>query len=131
MKYQNDTYYHIYNRGANKEDIFFEEENYRYLLSLISKYSLQYKITIAAYCLMPNHYHIIAGQQLSGSLGSFLRTTFNAYTQAINNRFNRSGTLFQSQVKVKEITSDGYCLQVIRYVHLNPVTAKMVSSAEK
>jgi REP element-mobilizing transposase RayT len=95
------------------------------------KYSQQYRVTIASYCLMPNHYHIIAKQQPSGSLPSFLKTTFSAYTQAINKRFGTSGTLFQGQAKIKEITTDSYCLQVIRYVHLNPVTAKMVTSAGK
>jgi putative transposase len=131
MKYQDHSYYHIYNRGAHREKIFFENENYRYFESLMIKYSQQSNVTIAAYCLMPNHYHIIAKQQPSGSLPTFMKKTFSAYTQAINKRFGFSGTLFQGQAKIKEITTDSYCLQVIRYVHLNPVTAKMVASADE
>jgi putative transposase len=131
MHYNEGCYYHIFNRGAHKEPIFFEEENYRFLITLFTKYSLQDKITIAAYCCMPNHYHLILNQQESGSIVSFLKTVFNAYTQAINKRFHFSGTLFQGQAKVKEIDSDSYCLQVIRYVHLNPLTAKLVRSIEE
>ncbi len=131
MQYTEGCYYHIFNRGAHKEAIFFEEENYRYLITLFTKYSVQYKVTVAAYCLMPNHYHLIVKQNEFGSIGSFLKTVFNAYTQAINKRFELSGTLFQGQAKVKEIDSDSYCLQVIRYIHLNPLNAKIVKSIEE
>ena len=95
------------------------------------KYSAHSQVTVAAYCMMPNHYHIIAKQQPLGSLSLFLKKTFSAYTQAMNRRYGTSGTLFQGQAKIKEITNDEYCLQVIRYVHLNPVTAQLVASADK
>jgi putative transposase len=131
MQYTEGCYYHIFNRGAHKEPIFFEEENYRYLITLFTKYSEQYKVIVAAYCCMPNHYHLILKQHEFGSIGSFLKTVFNAYTQAINKRFGLSGTLFQGQAKIKEIDSDSYCLQVVRYIHLNPLTAKLVKSVEE
>ncbi len=131
MKYQSHLYYHIYNRGAHRSKIFFEDENYHYLISLFQKYAQDSKVHIAAYCLMPNHYHIVAKQNSLGSITTFLKKTFSAYTQAMNRRFGLSGTLFQGQAKIKEITSDEYCLQVIRYIHLNPVAAKMVASPDK
>ncbi len=74
---------------------------------------------------------LILKQEDTGSIGSFLKTVFNAYTQAINRRFSLSGTLFQGQAKVKEIDSEDYCLQVIRYIHLNPLTASLVRSIEE
>ena len=131
MKYLENHYYHIYNRGAHKQKIFFEEENYLYLIGLLEKYIERYNITIVAYCLMPNHYHIVAKQNAGGDIGRYLKTIFNAYTQAINKRFGLSGTLFQGQAKAKHIDSDEYCLQVIRYIHRNPVTAKLVDAIEK
>ena len=121
----------IFNRGAHKELIFFEEENYKYLDHPVAKYSVQYKVIVAAYCCMPNHYHLILKQLEFGSIGSFLKTVFNAYTQAINKRFGFSGTIFQGQAKVKEIDTDSYCLQVVRYIHLNPLTAKLIRSIEE
>ncbi len=131
MKYKPEHYYHVYNRGVRKQKIFFEVENYQYLINLFSKYSSQYRVTIAAYCLMPNHYHLVLKQYESGSIGSFLRTAFNAYTQAVNRRYGLEGTLFQSQAKAKHIDSDSYCVQVIRYIHLNPVTAGIVKNPEE
>jgi len=59
-----------------------------------------------------------------------LKATFNAYTQAINKRFTRSGTLFQGQAKAKHVFSDEYCLQLVRYIHLNPVSAGLVEYAD-
>ena len=131
MKYLNDHYYHIYNRGAHKKKIFFESTNYLHLISLFKKYSSQYNVIIVSYCLMPNHYHLILRQKDNGKIGDFLRTTFNAYTQAINKRYNHSGTLFQGQCKAKHLNNDEQCLQVIRYIHRNPVSALLVSSLRK
>ncbi len=132
MKYEDEHYYHIYNRGAHKKEIFFEEENYKFLVRLFEKYLEPYCVTVVAYCLMPNHYHLVVKQNSNsnGDIGNFLKTTFNAYTQAINNRFGLSGTLFQGQAKVKHISSDEYCVHLIRYIHLNPVTAKLIKRAE-
>ena len=50
-------FYHIYNRGANRNSLFYDESNYLYVLSLLKKYSQQLQISVIAYCLMPNHYH--------------------------------------------------------------------------
>jgi putative transposase len=79
---------------------------------------------------MPNHYHLVLKHKPTGSISSFLRTTFNTYTQAINSRFSTSGTLFQGEAKAKQIVTNAYCIQVICYVHLNPVTAKLVDRPE-
>ncbi len=128
MKHSNGHSYHIYNRGAHKERIFFNSTNYLYLISLFKKYSSQYNVIIVSYCLMPNHYHLILRQEDNGKIGNFLRTTFNAYTRAINKRYNHSGTLFQGQCKSKHLTSDKHSLQVIRYIYRNPVAALLVSS---
>ena len=130
MKYSDDSYYHVYNRGAHKRRIFFEDATYEYLIRLMTKYSTTYRTVIAAYCLMPNHYHLVVRQREEGSIGVFLKTTFNAFTQAVNKRFGLSGTLFQGQAKVKEIDSDQYCVKVIRYVHTNPCKAGLVVKAE-
>ncbi len=123
MKYTDDTYYHVYNRGAHKKKIFFENETYEYLIRLMTKYSSTYRTVIAAYCLMPNHYHLVLKQKEMGSIGMFLKTTFNAFTQAVNKRFGLSGTLFQGQAKARVIDSDEYTVKVIRYVHTNPCKA--------
>jgi putative transposase len=131
MKYIPEHYYHAYNRGDRKQKIFFDIENYHFLLHLCHKYIARYRVTIAAYCFMPNHYHFMLKQNMEGNIGMFLKTVFNSYTQAINKRYGYSGTLFQGQVKVKHVDTEKYILQLIRYIHLNPVEARLVSSPEE
>jgi len=130
-KYVDEHIYHVYNRGAHKARIFFQNDDYRRLIRLFEKYSVRYNIAIVAYCLMPNHYHLVVRQKIDGSTSDFLRTTFNAFTQAINLLRNHSGTLFQGSAKGILVDTDIYAMQLIRYVHLNPVLAKLVDSPEK
>jgi hypothetical protein len=79
---------------------------------------------------MPNHYHFLLRQNESGSISRFIQITFNSYTQALNKVTGRSGTLFQGRVKGKEIDTDEYAVQVSRYIHSNPASAKLVSAPE-
>lgn len=123
--------YHIYNRGANKQDIFLCEENYSYCLDLLFKYSQEYDISIISFCLMPNHYHLLIRQDNERTISEFIRTTFNAYVQAFNNWHKRTGTLFESRFKHIQVDTDDYVLQLSRYIHLNPVESGLVSKPEK
>jgi putative transposase len=130
-KYLAGNYYHIYNRGSRKDDIFFSDENYDYLLRLLYLNSHQYSVSIIAYCLMPNHYHFLLFQKESGSISKVLQTTMNSYVQGMNAQFHLSGSLFEGKAKNKLIDSDQYAVQVVRYIHLNPVKAKLVNKPEK
>jgi putative transposase len=114
-------YVHYYNRGVNKEAIFFSNENYAYLIRLFEKILSYYQVYLVAYCLMPNHYHILLKHEnpLEGS--RFLQRTFNSYTQSINKQISRVGTLFQGNVKKRFIEDVGYLSELIFYIHLNPV----------
>ena len=124
-----DQYFHIYNRGNNYQNIFFEKENYLYFLRLVRKYLIPADVDMIAYCLMPNHYHFLVylrSDKLSRSMQRFLL----AYTKAINKRFNRVGALFQGRFKGKWIDSNDYLLRISRYIHQNPVVAGLVSKPE-
>jgi len=118
-------FYHIYNRGNNKEDLFLEEDNYTYFLNLISKYLLP--ITdIYAYCLLKNHFHILLKIKeetdvLENKLHLPFSNLFNAYTKAMNKKYNREGSLFKERYKRKRITDEKYLMQNILYIHLNPM----------
>jgi len=131
MKYEEDKYYHVYNRGANKNQIFITPDNYQYCIQLFQKYYQQYGVRIYAYCLMPNHYHLLIGQRHGGSVSRFIQTVFNAYTQAFNKIFKRSGTLFQGRVQGIEITTDEYAVRLCRYIHNNPVAARLAAKPEE
>ena len=129
MIYETGKYYHVVNRGAHGQLVFVTDENYRFCCSLLAKYSDHYDVSLFAYCLMPNHYHLLVRQEEGGSVRLFLQTTFNAYAQAFNTITRHRGTLFQGRAKGKEVESDEYALRVCRYIHRNPVKAKLVTNA--
>ncbi|MCF6307802.1 MAG: transposase [Flavobacteriaceae bacterium] len=124
------NYYHIYNRGNNKDLIFIEEGNYYYFLQLMKKYLIPIA-DIYSYCLIPNHFHLIlkikdknelpdAFISLKTKLHQPFSNMFNTYTKAINKRHNRRGSLFQEHLKRKPIKNEGYLRNLIIYVNTNP-----------
>lgn len=130
MPYHKGCFYHLYNRGCNKEKIFFDEDNYRYLLKKVKKTYKHYKIKIIAYCLMPNHYHFMIQQISERQAADWIQTLFKGYVQAVNKQQNRSGTLFQGQVRHKLIHKENYLVHISRYIHYNPVDAGLVDKPE-
>ena len=130
MKHLAGNYYHVFNRGVDKRHIFANDGNYRFLLSKFKEYVALYSLTIIAYCLMPNHYHLLVRLEADGTLSSFIQRVFNSYVQAFNVQENRSGTLFEGRAKIKLIHRNDYFLHIPRYIHLNPVKAGLVTRPE-
>jgi putative transposase len=127
--YADEHTYHIYNRGAHRSSMFRKSLHYQKCVELLQKYSVRYRVTLIAYCLMPNHYHLMVRQEKSGSISRFLQTTFNAYVQYFNTMEKHSGTLLQGAAKSKRITSDAHLLRCLAYIHTNPVRASLVRNA--
>jgi len=125
-KFAKGNYYHIYNRGCNKENIFFDENNYLFLLNKFKKYKDDFNISIIAYCLMPNHYHFLLRQNSDFSISGYIQRIFNGYTKAINKKHERSGTLFGSKYQSILVDKENYLIHLCRYIHRNPVDAKLV-----
>ncbi len=125
-----DHLYHIYNRGCNKENIFFNEENYIYLLRKIKNSYIKYGATLIAYCLMPNHYHFLVRQVMDRPLSEWIQVLFNGYVQAVNKQQGRSGTLFQGKARHILVDDNSYLVHRARYIHFNPVEAGLVSRPE-
>ena len=124
MKYeplQDNKFYHIYNRGNNGENIFIEDRNYAFFLSLIQKYILPIA-EIHAYCLLKNHFHLLIKTLNADSivLSKSFSNLFNAYAKAINKAYNRNGSLFQDRFSRIQIKNEEYLKQLILYIHLNP-----------
>lgn len=131
MIYEKQGYYHIYNRGNNKQPIFFENTNYEYLTQILNRNAQKYEIAVIAYCLMPNHFHLLLRQDSEKSIRDFLRSSFQSYVQAINKRYRRTGRLFESHPKHKTIDDIDYLLHLCRYIHINPVKANIVQNPEQ
>jgi putative transposase len=131
-----DAHYHFYNRGNNRQVVFFESANYLFFLLGMEKY-LAPALELLAYCLMPSHYHILARvrpptsevaptSEVSRAMQRFLIS----YTKSINCRYSRVGALFQGQFQAKLIESDEHLRRVCMYIHANPVRDELVTSPE-
>ena len=138
---ENGKYYHIYNRGNNGIDLFFEIENYNHFLRLYAKYIDPIAETYA-WCLMKNHFHLlvyikepneidITKLEYSSTDKPKLTTAskqfsnlFNAYTSAINKRYYRTGSLLAKNFRRKVVTTENYFQKLIFYIHNNPVHHK-------
>lgn len=132
------NYYHIYNRGNNGIDLFLENESYYHFLRLYAKYIEPIAETYA-WCLLKNHFHLLVRIKEKSEINekdlSYSTTEkpkvidpsrqfshlFNAYTQAINKRHNRTGSLFETTFERKVVNSEKYFRQLIFYIHNNPV----------
>ena len=123
--------YHVYNRGCNKDNIFFSDDNYLYLLEKLKEEKDKHEIEVIAYCLMPNHYHLLLMQKSDKPISRFIQKVFNGYVQAINKQQNRSGTLFEGRSKSILVDDEIYLMHLIRYIHINPVMANLVLKPEQ
>ncbi len=128
--FASDEYYHIYNRGNNKGKIFFERENYLFFLRTFLKYFPQNAAEIHAFCLMPNHYHFLIRLSQALDISVRMKCFGISYSKAVNARYGRSGHLFQGRYNAKHIDSNEYLLHLTRYIHLNPLFAKLVTRPE-
>jgi putative transposase len=147
MHFEVNNAYHIYNRGNEKQIIFFAEKNYLFFLQKVRYEWLPYA-DVLAYCLMPNHFHFMIVPNEEGcrnivlkerethmqSLSKAIGKTLSSYTQAINIEQTRTGNLFQKKTKAKCLTDQNrqttfdYLTTCIHYIHNNPYAANLVTS---
>ena len=126
--FKKDTYHHLYNRGANKLDIYRDDGDYKYFLRRLKHYSEKYSISILCYCLMPNHFHLFVKQNTSElSIGKMIGSLINSYTKTVNLKYDRSGVLFEGPTKSRHIMDESYFLWLFKYIILNPVEAELVN----
>lgn len=129
--YTPNTYHHVFNRGVNKQLIFQDDLDYRVFLNLL-RTALQHptgvirrknfanEIQLVAYCLMPNHFHLLVRQVSERALASFMRSVMNAYSRYYNQKYSRTGKLCEGTFKAKLIKNDAQLVETSRYIHRNP-----------
>lgn len=127
--YVENGYYHVFNRGNNKQPIFVDSQDYTVFFKIFwdlikTPYShLTIKkpdVIPLAYCLMPNHFHFMLKQESKTGISNLMKRLAIKYVMYFNKRHQRTGRLFQSIFKAKYIDDDPYLLHVSRYIHLNP-----------
>ena len=145
----NGSYYHIYNRGCDKRDIFlqprdhkvFQQTFYYYQFlgpkprfsqfsksanNLFNPFKNEKLVDIICYCLMPNHFHFLLKQLKDGGIARFISQICNSYTKYFNIKYKRVGALLQGSFKSVYIDSDEQFKHLSRYIHLNPVVSGLV-----
>ena len=145
-----DRYYHIYNRGINRENLFKEDRNYTFFLQKYAQY-LSPVVDTFAYCLLRNHFHFLIRIKGEDSIREFYNTRitarkiseglhsaefivskqfarfFSSYTQSMNKVYQRTGALIEAPFKRIEIDNDAYLTHLISYIHCNPQKHGFVS----
>lgn len=144
----NESFYHIFNRGVEKRTIFTDDRDKNRFLKTLSYYQylgpkprlsifnpLIHKelktdkiIEIVAFCLMPNHFHLLLKQNHDKGISEFLSKLSNSYSKYFNTKHKRVGPLFQGEFKAVLVESDEQLLHLSRYVHLNPFVSGLVTN---
>lgn len=156
----NDEIYHVVNRGIASQPIFFNKKDYERKIATISYYQhasppLRYSffirlpkdrrleiiekfkkkgdilVEIIAYCLMPNHLHLLLKQKSNNGISSFMSNISNSYTRYLNVKNKRFGPIYQGKFKAVRIETDEQLLHVQRYIHLNPYSSHVVRDIEE
>lgn len=135
MKYEvliENSFYHIYNCGNNKENIFIEEQNYIYFLKLTKKH-LSKICDVLAYCLLKNHFHFLIKTKeavKSKEISQSFSNLFNSYSKSINKKYGRSGSLFKDRFSRIKLDNEIYLKNIVLYIHLNPVHHQFTNDFE-
>lgn len=150
IQLENGFIYHIYNRGVAKLAIFEQSEDYKRFIKTLNYYQydgpkpkfshfprfqktfkLNYSnkiVEIHAYCLMPNHFHLLVKQIRDGGITEFVSKLSNSYTKYYNTKYKRVGPLLQGEFKAVLVESDEQLLHLSRYIHLNPLVSSLVKN---
>ena len=124
------AFYHVTSRGNEQKAVFKSKRDREKFLEYLETATLRYNAVVHVYCLMDNHYHILL-ETPSGNLPQIMRHINGAYTTYFNVKRSRSGHLFQGRYKAILVDADEYAKELSRYIHLNPVRAKMAEKLEE
>lgn len=146
-----DGYYHVFNRGVEKRNIFLADQDYQIFLyylfiylkpleQVLIKYpdlpirlygkNLSSELNLLGYCLMPNHFHLLIKQKSINAVSKLLKQITNAYTLYFNQKYKRVGGLMQGRFKAVKIERDELLTHISRYIHLNPLVSGLIDNLD-
>ncbi|MBN1459703.1 MAG: transposase, partial [Armatimonadetes bacterium] len=118
--------YHVTVRGNNRQKVFLDDDDYERFRSLLQRYSAKFEFKLYAYTLMPNHVHLLMETSAGGSISKIMHGINLSYAKYFNSRYDRSGHVWQGRFHCSIVDSEGYFLECMRYMDLNPVRARLV-----
>ena len=125
-----DHFYHIYNRGNNKQRIFRTNENFRFFLRKFREYFSESRVRLFAHCLMPNHFHLLILVLEEFNFSSIMRSFSTSYVKSFHSWYKTSGHLFEDDYQAKPVDEEKHLIQAVPYIHLNPTLAGLVKKPE-
>jgi putative transposase len=133
-------FYHIYNRGNNKREIFHDKNDFLFFIKNLNLFNTRKNlclrctlkdfliynnnkelVSVGCYCLMPNHFHLIISEKNIGYITKFMQKVTTSYVMYYNQKYKTTGSLFEGRFKSKHIDDDRYFKYLFSYIHLNPV----------
>lgn len=120
--------HHVINRGNNKQQIFFDDEDYNRYLRTVIKYKMKYDFNLFAFCLMRNHVHLLIKTDKKASISKIMHSITTQYSQWHNEKYNKIGHLWQGRFLSPIVSDDQYLINVMRYIEQNPVRANIVQT---
>ena len=124
-----DAWYHVMNRGRRGEAVYHDKTDYQAFINLLIESTDMWDLRVSAYCLMPNHYHLLV-QTPDANISRCMRHINGVYTQRFNGRHRTDGQLFKGRYKSILVSGDEYLLQLVRYIHRNPVKAGLADKPD-
>lgn len=142
VSFASGEYYHLYNRGNSKQKIFHDKQDYARFIDLLyvcnsennfrifdlnkNKNFYDFErdtkiVSVGAYCLMPNHFHLLITEKEDGGISRFMQKISTAYVMYYNKKYKRTGGLFEGKFKSEHTNTDRYLKYLFSYIHLNPV----------
>src|SRR5438876_4724546 len=122
--------YHVINRGNARAEVFHKEGDYRAFLEAIGEANVRLPIRLLAYCLMPNHFHLVLWPHGDGDLGRWMHWLLTTHVRRYLRHYQHSGHVWQGRFKAFPIQDDNHLVTVLRYVERNPLRASLVDRAE-
>ena len=120
------AFYHVFNRGINKQQIFFSDDDYFFFLNKLKSLQKKYDHSIYAFCLMPNHYHISI-QTRKVPISKIISSLATSYSMYFNRTYSHLGPVFQNRFKSILIENDNYFLKLSQYIYLNPIKSGLAT----
>ena len=124
------AWHHVMNRARRGQDLFVDKADYQQFIDLLQEITDLFNINVAGYCLMPTHYHLML-QTPDANLSRCMRHLNGIYTQRYNVSHSCDGTLFRGRYKSILVDADNYVLQLVRYIHRNPLKAGLVKRLDQ
>lgn len=119
--------YHVLNRGNGRSEVFRKSDDYGAFVKLLKEANERLPMRIIAYCLMPNHFHLVLWPHHDGDLSSWMQWLMTSHVRRYHRHYDSSGHVWQGRFKAFPIQQDDHLLTVLRYVERNPVRAKTIS----